>query len=315
MPRVSIGIPVYNGERYLRDALASLAAQTLEDFEVVIGDNASSDGTESIAREFADTDRRFRYVRHERNLGAVPNYNRTFELARGEFFRWAAHDDRLPPDALERSVAALDADERIVLCHSRVRVIDERGDTTGMLDTGLSGAGSERASERFRALILVPHLCTEVFGLIRADVLRRTSLHLPYHGYDRALLAELGLLGRFHHEDEPVFEYRRHPEQYVRSVRAEDRAAWAESSARHRVGVPTWTLYRQYGRAVERFVEDDVERARCRRILRGWWVRNWHAARIGIEVISGAHPGIHRLAARVHRRLFPPESPAQARRP
>src|SRR5690349_812781 len=92
-PQVSIGLPVYNGEKYLLNAIGSLLKQDFEDFELVISDNASTDKTEAMCHEFAAKDKRIRYHRNETNIGATGNYNRVFRLSNGEFFRWASHDD------------------------------------------------------------------------------------------------------------------------------------------------------------------------------------------------------------------------------
>ena len=96
-PRVSLGFPVYNGERYLAAALDSLLGQTFRDLEVVICDNASTDRTAELCAAYAARDARVRYHRNPTNLGAAPNFNRTFELSRGEYFKWAAHDDVCAP--------------------------------------------------------------------------------------------------------------------------------------------------------------------------------------------------------------------------
>src|SRR3954470_1068595 len=92
-PRVSIGLPVYNGQRFLAPAVSSLLAQTFADFELVICDNASTDDTEAICRRFAERDPRVRYHRNEQNVGAAPNFNRALALSTGQYFKWAAHDD------------------------------------------------------------------------------------------------------------------------------------------------------------------------------------------------------------------------------
>jgi glycosyltransferase involved in cell wall biosynthesis len=87
-PRVSVGLPVRNGANYLREALDSLLSQTLADFELVIGDNASTDGTEAICREFAARDDRVRYVRHDTDIGAPRNFNFVFPESQAPYFRW-----------------------------------------------------------------------------------------------------------------------------------------------------------------------------------------------------------------------------------
>ena len=99
-PRVSIGLPVYNGENFLEFALDSILGQTFQDFELIISDNASTDATESICRRYAAKDSRIRYYRNPNNQGAAQNYNRVFALARGEYFKWAAHDDVCKPNYL-----------------------------------------------------------------------------------------------------------------------------------------------------------------------------------------------------------------------
>ena len=115
IPRVTIGLPVYNGQNYLVETLESLLAQTYTDFELVISDNASTDRTEAICRQYAAGDARIRYYRNDENIGASANYNRAFELGRGEYFKWAAHDDLLAPTYLERCVEVLDANPDVVL--------------------------------------------------------------------------------------------------------------------------------------------------------------------------------------------------------
>jgi glycosyltransferase involved in cell wall biosynthesis len=93
VPKVSIGMPVYNGELYIREALDSLLAQTFTNFELIISDNASTDGTEAICNEYATSDARIRYVRHSVNRGAIVNFQFVLDEAIGEYFMWAAADD------------------------------------------------------------------------------------------------------------------------------------------------------------------------------------------------------------------------------
>lgn len=92
-PKVSIGMPVYNGEKYIREALDSLLAQTFTDFELIISDNASIDTTSVICQEYARKDSRICYIRQSQNKGAVANFKFVLDEAVGEYFMWAAHDD------------------------------------------------------------------------------------------------------------------------------------------------------------------------------------------------------------------------------
>ena len=127
-PQLSIGLPVYNGERFLPQALECLLAQTFGDFEILIGDNASTDRTEEICQDYVRRDQRLRYVRHERNLGAVANFNRVFHLTTAPLFKWAAHDDLHRETYLENCVRLLDEHPDTVLAHSNTLLIDEHSE-------------------------------------------------------------------------------------------------------------------------------------------------------------------------------------------
>jgi glycosyltransferase involved in cell wall biosynthesis len=131
IPRVSIGLPVYNGERYLRESIDSILAQTFQNFELVICDNASTDATARICEEYTERDPRVRYFRNARNIGGINNANLTFERSRGELFRWAAHDDVCAPTLLERCVQVLDERADAVGVYPGTINIDEDGMETG----------------------------------------------------------------------------------------------------------------------------------------------------------------------------------------
>jgi glycosyltransferase involved in cell wall biosynthesis len=126
-PTVSVGMPVFNGERYLGRAIESILSQTFQDFELVIGDNASTDATEAICRGYASADRRIRYVRHARNLGVARNFNAVYHLSIGRYFRWAASDDLAEPRLIERCAAVLEQDSTVALAYGKTRLIDEHG--------------------------------------------------------------------------------------------------------------------------------------------------------------------------------------------
>ena len=96
--RVSIGMPVFNGEKYLRESIESILDQTYQNFELIISDNASTDRTQEICLEYARKDNRISYYRNDKNLGGPRNYNRVFELSSAEYFKWAAYDDVLAPE-------------------------------------------------------------------------------------------------------------------------------------------------------------------------------------------------------------------------
>lgn len=224
-PPLCIGFPVRNGEAYLAAALDSLISQSFGDFQVIISDNASTDSTAEICRDFAARDPRLRYSRTARNIGAGPNFNRVFAFSQSPFFKWMAHDDMLAPWALERMMAALSEAPKAVLVHSRLhlvgddgeplavandgRVLDRHGRPFHRLEPVHLGEGS-RPSQRFAETLRHMNWCTAIFGVMRSEALRRTHLHGNYYEADRVLLAELALLGRFIQLDEPVMIKRCH---------------------------------------------------------------------------------------------------------
>ena len=124
VPRLSIGLPVYNGENFLAESIESLLGQSYEDFELIISDNASTDDTEDICRTYAEKDPRIRYIRQRHNIGSAPNHNFVIEQAGGDLFKHASHDDLYARDLLKLCVAALDEHPQVVLAHSWSAVIN-----------------------------------------------------------------------------------------------------------------------------------------------------------------------------------------------
>ncbi|MEZ4867877.1 MAG: glycosyltransferase [Caldilineaceae bacterium] len=235
-PKVSIGLAVYNGEDYLVEAIESILQQTFTDFELIISDNASTDRTAEICRRYADQDPRIRYHRNATNIGGANNENQTFRLARGEYFRWAAHDDVCAPELLENSVAVLDADPDVVLCYTYIKEIDETSQVTRerQLHRGLS----PRPHQRFRDFVFRDHACEATYGLMRSAVMARTALQKNYTDSDRVLLCELALYGRFYEIPEPLFYKRHHQKNVYLDWRA--RMAWFNPAWKGKIAFPNW---------------------------------------------------------------------------
>jgi hypothetical protein len=223
VPRVSIGVPVYNGERYLARTLDSLLAQTFSDFELIISDNGSTDGTQAICREYAARDPRIRYFRADSNEGVVRNFNRCFELSRARYFKWNAADDLCAPTHVEKCVALLDADPAVVVAFTRSMIIDEDDRPKRLNDYDVL-ADDARPDVRFSRLINLDHrrhAAQEIYGVIRRDALTRTPLYEPCVRSDSILLARLAMIGRFRCVEEPLFLNREHEERSVRLVPGE----------------------------------------------------------------------------------------------
>ena len=303
-PKVSIGLPVYNGARYLGAAIESVLNQTFQDFELIISDNASTDATGDICLRYAARDDRIRYLRQDHNIGAGPNHNFCARRAAGAYFRWASYDDVMEPEYLAKCVALLDANPDAVLCHSRTRIVGDKGEAFAV---HLAGLDAPRPSDRFAAVILKPHWCVEVYGVIRTSALMQTNLESGYFGGDKALLAELALLGRFLHVPEPLFINRDHRERSLRAVPFHKRQEFHDTG-NVRPRVTHWALYTDYWRAVHRHVSDGAEKARCYGHLMRWWFSNLHLVRLPLDVVYAFFPSIagpmYRLREMYHRRAI-----------
>jgi glycosyltransferase involved in cell wall biosynthesis len=232
-PRVTLAVPTCNVARYLPLALDSLLAQDFGDFELVVSDNASTDGTWDICEQYAAKDDRIRLYRNERNIGLSANFARLVSLARGEFFRFCAHDDVCAPSLVRRCVEALDeAGPRAVLAHSQIMLIDAAGNELGPDDD----PRPQRHRTAFRRVAGVSHHLAnvnELFGLIRTSVLRRTRGLTPLHYTDAMLVSELAIRGEFLVVPERLFYRRLHDESAWYAADGEeftdaDMAEWLE---------------------------------------------------------------------------------------
>jgi glycosyltransferase involved in cell wall biosynthesis len=305
LPVVSVGLPVFNGESFIEVAIRSVIAQTFDDLELIVCDNASTDRTAEICNDYAARDPRIRYFRNPRNLGAAPNYNLAFSRARGRYFKWLAHDDRLLPSYLAKTKCILDERPDAVLCNTVVSYIDVAGASLGIYNSELARGDSQSPSERFAWMVLRSHSCVDFFGLIRTETLRTSALHGSFHGADRALLAQLALRGRLIQLPAPLLEMREHPHRYTRAqARAADRAAWHDTNLQSRVSFPTWRLYAEYLKMIRRECLSIEERARCYMVLARWWFQNWNAVRAAVDVVAVVAPGVPGTAERIKTRVF-----------
>lgn len=112
--KISIGFPVYNGEEFLKKKIDSLLNQNFKDFEIIISDNGSTDGTYDICKEYEKRDNRIKYFRQEENHGAVHNYNFVLQKAKYDYFVWTAADDNLLPGFLEKNLSVLELNNKLV---------------------------------------------------------------------------------------------------------------------------------------------------------------------------------------------------------
>jgi glycosyltransferase involved in cell wall biosynthesis len=199
-PKVTFGLPVRNGAETIGRCIESLLAQDLEDIEILIADNASTDGTQDIIRSYAARDPRIKPLLSEKDLGQIENFNRVVRMASGEYIRWIGSEDWLEPEYASRCAAVLDANPeaivvttffRIHLDDGEIRYVEYRGE---LLE-------SEKPEKRFRRLMWTFHAGAEtyepLYSLIRRDVLANTALIRMMVKADRILAAELSLIGPF----------------------------------------------------------------------------------------------------------------------
>jgi ADP-heptose:LPS heptosyltransferase/glycosyltransferase involved in cell wall biosynthesis len=301
-PKVSIGLAVYNGEPYLTEAIDSILAQTFTDFELIISDNASTDKTEAICRSYAERDPRIRYVRNARNIGGANNENQTFLLARGEYFRWAAHDDVLAPTLLERCVEVLDANPSVVLCHPWVIYIDEDGNETGRF------ARHRRPDlPTWRLFIdltrLIGH-CEETYGVMRSSALAATGLQRNYTDSDRTLLAHLTLLGGFREIDEYLFSKRFHAQGSTTAFGEwRFRMLWFGDEYAAKINLPHWSQFFHYLAVIRGAPVSVWTKVRCWAFMFTVWIatyRKWRS--LGKDLLLAVSSAGRRVTARLDRR-------------
>jgi glycosyltransferase involved in cell wall biosynthesis len=311
-PRVGLGMPVYNGERYILETIESILAQTFDDFELLILDNASTDGTGEICRDFEAKDERIRYIRNRENYGIVSNFNSVFKLSSGEYFKWASYDDVCGPDFLLRCTQVLDSDPSIVLSYPQIVNIDERGlrveypqDIPDV--NSPDGMFSDDPVTRFRTWMRNLGFTEPLYGLIRADVLAKTPLHAHHFIGDHIVLSELCLHGKFYEIREDLFFRRVHDAMTTARVPTlRKRVDNLDVGPQARMGPYWWRLVRPYPRrvwwhlqGVRRAPLSHRERALCYgevvRAAAAWVVRKTASA------VTATRDGLAEVRSRANR--------------
>jgi glycosyltransferase involved in cell wall biosynthesis len=284
VPRVSIGLPVYNGAGFLRQAIDSLLAQSFTDFELIISDNASSDGTEGVCREIAAQDARVRYSRLAENIGGVANHNRVAALATGRYFMWAASDDYWRPDYVQRCVDVLDRDAGVVVAFAINALMNDAGETVRQVPMGPSLAVDD-AAERFRRSTEINRTIEPFYGLIRRSALQQVAPMVKHPGFDRIAFAELALVGKLHQIAEPLYVRRIHAGQSVGAYPSlKSRYRWISPGRNRRFVLPHLEYAAYFAGAVLRSAPSMKVRAQCLVHLAKWC--NWHRGPIWRELVS-----------------------------
>lgn len=273
-PLVTVGIPVFNGERFLAETVESVLAQDLEDVVVLVADNGSTDATPELCRGYARRDPRVRFLPSDRNRGAAWNYNRLVDEASTPYFKWQAADDLIRPTFLSSCVEVLETRPDVVLAYSPAEYIDERGDHLSFVTNPRGYGEPAAAGRRIRSVLGVTTQCFEVFGVMRASALSRTSRIGAYPASDVVLLAELALLGRYAQVEDPLFLHRMHRDRSVfQHADQRDLVKWYSPDA-PRLAAPRWRLLRELAAAFLSLPVSSRTRAVALAALIPWAVRH-----------------------------------------
>ena len=255
-PLASIGIPVFQGEDFLDEALEAARAQRYEKLEIIVSDNASTDGTPDIIARHAGKDDRIVSITQIENIGAAENYNRAFRESRGEYFAWNAHDDYSSLDFISDGVNALESDPGAVVAVGRPIRVDATGQKLEEIHFPQEFRSASPAV-RFRAAARTS-TAPLAFGLFRSSTLKATSLHGPFTGSDRNLVAEVMLYGRAVEAGSSEFYLREHDNRSVRRLHkgslrfSHPREAWFAPDRGGKVVFPSWRRLGSYFSAVTR---------------------------------------------------------------
>lgn len=277
-PYVSIGLPVFNGERFLGRALDTLLGQDFRDLEVVVSDNASTDGTVELLRKYADADPRLRFEVQPTNRGASWNFNRVLAMAHpgARYFTWAAADDERTPDYLTRTIPILDGDPSVSLAHTGSADIDQDSYVLKTWAQPVDTWASFDVAERVAGLVTMRHECFTAFGLIRMEIAKQTRGLGTFADSDNVLITEIALRGRFVHDDAVCFFRRQHSyRSMVAFTDQRDRVAWFDPSRAGQLSFPYWRTARELVGAVQRAPLSADERRRCLLALRVYLRNNW----------------------------------------
>jgi glycosyltransferase involved in cell wall biosynthesis len=274
-PKVSIGLPVYNGEQYLAETIDSILAQTYENFELIISDNCSTDGSREICRRYVERDSRVRFFPNEINKGWAGNYCRVFELARGPYFRWAPADDVFAPESVAACVEVLDAHPDAVLCYPKTTLIDATGAVIEPYDDNLD-LRSNSPVVRFRMAFDQIGLVNVMYGLMRTEQVRQTGLIRHYPGADIIFLIELSLYGKFIEINRRLFFRRMHEKASSSMKSTPQLQAYLDPSRKERFFAYQWQTFFDQVVAVLRGPLNLKERVQllCFLVRRAIWSRD-----------------------------------------
>jgi len=212
MPKVFIGMPTYNGERFIREAIDSIRNQSFSDWALFISDDASTDKTAEICKTYAAKDPRIIYFRQEKNLGMFPNFKFVLDRANGDYFMWTAHDDIREKDYLSVTVSAIEKDKTLGFATTRMTAIDSFGRAM-IEESGLTKFGGEPGYIKVARYIMEPEIlgkCNLMYGLFTLEAAKETWRAYPQRAvWGQDYMFSLALLSRFKLYIDPAYSFKK----------------------------------------------------------------------------------------------------------
>jgi glycosyltransferase involved in cell wall biosynthesis len=218
---LTIGMPVFNADQYIEQTISSILSQTFKDFKLVISDNASTDKTGNICKNFSRLDTRIQYIRHKKNMGGPKNWNFVARQANSKYFKWASANDLNHATMLEKCISILEEDDEIILCYPRTKLINDNGEIIENYEDNMHILNSDPVS-RFKRLLDSIRLNNAQYGVIRTTALLKTKLEGLYMSGDIPLMAELSLYGKYY--EYPEFLYFRRVSEHASTINKDIRA-------------------------------------------------------------------------------------------
>lgn len=263
-PLVTVGLAVYNGERFLAESLDAILNQHYENFVVIISDNASTDGSAEICQRYARADSRVTYFRNASNVGMPANYNLLFSRCSTKYFRWATADDLVSQDMLESAVDTMESNDSLALCYSQAHFIDASGRVTGQWSDRLHLMQDDPV-ERFDCVVRNISRVHHHLGLMRTDLVRSTMLLKEHPSSDKGFVAEMSLRGKF--SQIPKFQFFRRMHEDSSSWKPTDDMAHQirryHSAGSNGMRFVRFRVHMTYWQAIARSGLGAVDRARA----------------------------------------------------
>ena len=240
--KVIVGLPVYNGQKYLGAAIESHLSQSFGDFDLVISDNGSTDATPEICSNYASKDTRIKYLRSPENRGILWNHRRVFEAIESpnQYFRWAGADDIMEPGLLQAMVEVLNTRPGVEAVVPATKNINDHGEIIGSMARTLDLQSSD-VFERAHDVLVANYQHVIAYGLLRASTLRLMRTRPDYIGWDPIFLWELALRGQMVQSAGPVLLRRFHPGSISRVKTVKEMRKWVEPNSKAGMNFPHWT--------------------------------------------------------------------------